>query len=332
MATNKRAYMNNPYNLSFGKRPLQMIERTEEEKEVYSAFVEDDQQTLMITGVRGCGKTVFLRTMAREFRMKEDWVVVELNPVEDISLALLSRLSSMTSFSSLFKNAGINLSFWQFGINIKNQPPITDTITALTEVLKVIKRQGKKVLIILDEVVANQYIKTFSHDFQILMGDDLPVYLLMAGLYQNISLLQNEKTLTFLYRTPKLFLPPFPSPDVAGMYQYAFGIDSKLAIKMAKTSGGYAYAFQLLGFFMWKFDDFEKAKSCTKQSLFDYSYEKIWDELSDEQQKMCLEIINPRGKNFSKRSWKELEREGITNEKREFVLPMFDDFIKENIE
>ena len=68
-----------------------------------------------------------------------------------------------------------------------------------------LKNKGKKVLFIIDEIINNSYVKVFASNFQIYITQNYPVYLVMAGLFDNISNLQNEKSLTFLYRAPKNF-------------------------------------------------------------------------------------------------------------------------------
>ena len=73
----------------------------------------------------------------------------------------------------------------------------------------------KRQLFIIDEIINNQYVKLFVSNFQIYITKNYPVYLVMAGLYDNISNLQNEKSLTFLYRAPKIFLEPLSIPAVS---------------------------------------------------------------------------------------------------------------------
>ena len=52
----------NPYTLTFGKSPEQIIERLSQMNEVISTFRNEPpaQQAYIITGVRGSGKTVFI--------------------------------------------------------------------------------------------------------------------------------------------------------------------------------------------------------------------------------------------------------------------------------
>ena len=78
--------------------------------------------------------------------------------------------------------------------------------------LESLKKNGKRVLIAIDEVTSTPCMREFVHSFQMFVRQDLPVFLIMTGLYQNIDLLQNEKGLTFLYRAPKITLSPLRSP------------------------------------------------------------------------------------------------------------------------
>ncbi len=74
--------------------------------------------------------------------------------------------------------------------------------------LQSVKAQRKKVLVTIDEAVCNKTMKEFASVFQIYMRQELPVFLTLSGLYEKIYELQNEETLTFLYRAPKVELQP----------------------------------------------------------------------------------------------------------------------------
>ena len=50
--------------------------------------------------------------------------------------------------------------------------------------LGALKRKGKKVLITIDEVVNTKEMRLFISAFQIFLREELPVFLLMAGLYE----------------------------------------------------------------------------------------------------------------------------------------------------
>ena len=81
---------------------------------------------------------------------------------------------------------------------------MVDIETALARMLDSLRKHHKKVLVTIDEVTNNQNMRIFASSFQIFIRHDLPLFLLMTGLYENINKLQNEDSLTFLYRAPKI--------------------------------------------------------------------------------------------------------------------------------
>ena len=78
--------MNNPFTLSFGKKPTQFISRITQTNEIVDNFKAEQpsNQIYMLTGVRGSGKTVLMTTIANMLREGEAWIVLELNPERDL--------------------------------------------------------------------------------------------------------------------------------------------------------------------------------------------------------------------------------------------------------
>ena len=109
--------MQNPFTLTFGKSPLEPVERPVQTNEIIDAFTADpvNQQMFIITGVRGSGKTV-----------------------------MLSKLNSNATCSGIIKAAKINLSFFGFGAEIEGSTPITDAETAIIEILERIRKKGNR--------------------------------------------------------------------------------------------------------------------------------------------------------------------------------------------
>ena len=146
-------------------------------------------------------------------------------------------------------------------------------------------------LFIIDEILNNEYVRKFAGYFQIYITQNYPVYLVMAGLYDNISSLQNDKNLTFLYRAPKIFLEPLSIPAMTTSYRATFGIEASEAVAMAKLTRGYPFAFQILGYLKWEMNaDIEKLLPKFDEMLTTYAYEKIWSELSTLDQKVVYVI------------------------------------------
>lgn len=283
--------MTNPFSLSFGREPLSFIERGRQSREIIDSFSEENPacQVYMITGVRGAGKTVMLTDIAKYFRKEKDWIVVDLSPERDLLQMLAAELSNRPELLSIFQDAKINLSFLGLGLEIDGVPPITDVSVAVTRMLERIGKKGKRVLITIDEVSRNQTMREFVSLFQIFMRQDLPVFLAMTGLYENIYELQNEKTLTFLYRAPKMELQPLNIGMIASKYSEIFQLDEDEALQMAKETKGYPFAFQVLGYLCWRNEaKWTEVLPEYSQYLEEYVYEKLWSELSSNDRKVLI--------------------------------------------
>lgn len=279
----------NPFTLTFGREPVSLISREQDSAEILEGFRQDppDCQALMITGVRGSGKTVMLTGISNELRQQKDWIVVDLNPERDMLQMLAAELSNRPALGQLFKDASINLSFLGFGLNIDGEPPITDITVALDRMLSVLTKRGKRLLITIDEVTSTPRMREFAAQFQICLRKNYHIFLLMTGLYENINRLQNEKTLTFLYRTPRIEMAPLSTVMIAEKYAEVFHLTEKDALGMAKMTNGYAYAFQLLGYLCFKKNKpFRDVLSEYDANLEQYVYGKIWSELSETDQKI----------------------------------------------
>ena len=337
----------NPFSLTFGKEPKSMIERDKQTSEIVEGFRSENPefQVCMITGVRGSGKTVMLTAVSNELRKEKDWIVIELSPERDLLRALAADLSNRTELLQIFRDAKINLSFLGFGIEIDGVPPVTDTVTALDRMLAQLSKKGKKLLVTIDETVCNRQIREFASQFQIFLRRDYNIFLLMTGLYENIYDIQNEKTLTFLYRAPKIELSPLNRILVAKKYKSELGLDDASADEMADIVKGYPYAFQVLGYLCYKrglpyksvMDEFDAY-------LEEYVYDKIWSELSLADRKLLAsmaecestdvaDIRRIRGISSSEFSVyrKRLMKKGIAVSNRygtlDFSLPRFREFV-----
>ncbi|MFQ6824788.1 MAG: hypothetical protein ACLRTZ_15885 [Agathobacter sp.] len=106
--------------------------------------------------------------------------------------------------------------------------------------------------VLFDEMTNSEYMKVFAGAFQIFVRQELPVFLLGTGLYENIEELQNEKSLTFLYRAPKIQLKPLNNVAIINKYKTIFNISAEQASQMTGLTKGYPFAFQVLGYLKWR--------------------------------------------------------------------------------
>ena len=228
----------NPYTLMFGREPAQLISRAAQMSIVTDSFLAESpsQQIYILTGVRGSGKTVMVTEISRSIAQNSDWIVVELNPERDMLTALAAKISSNHSLAEIFKASSINLSFFGFGLEVHGVAPITDIEVALSRMLSSLRKHGKRVLVTVDEAANTQNMRTFASAYQIFVRQDLPLYLVMTGLYENIHSLQNAKRLTFLYRAPKIGLRPLNIGTIAENYRKNLSVGQGKALQMAKLT------------------------------------------------------------------------------------------------
>ena len=292
--------MSNPFELTFGLKPSNYISRLKQNEEIVSNFVsERGNKVFLITGVRGTGKTVMLSHIAKQFEDKKDWIAVELIPSYDMLEQLAASLYDMSLLNKIFNAKTFGFSFGGISFSISGEKPVTNIISLIEIMLDRIKKSGKKVLITVDEISNNEFVKPFTQVFQLLIRKEYPVYLLMTGLYQNIYELQNNKDLTFLYRAPKINLEPLNLSAIAQSYQELLKIKKEEAIELAKLTKGYALAYQIIGYLVYE----RKNPSIDSdlllkfdQYLQEYVYDKLYSELS-ENDKVILKAFDSDGIN-----------------------------------
>lgn len=287
--------MNNPFTLSFGKKPLQYISRLSQTQQILETFQAPvpSNQIFMITGVRGSGKTVMMTNIAHELKADDSWIVIELNPTRDLLQSLAAKIYSLPEMHARFLNARLDFSAFGLGLSVENSTPATDIENVLELMLDQIKESGKRLLITIDEVTCSEYIRIFVSSFQIFLRQEQPIFLLMTGLYENLYDLQNDKSLTFLYRAPKLLLEPLNYTAVRNHYMKIFNIDTESASKMTSLTKGYPFAFQVLGYLYWEnrsTKNIDEILPEYDQYLEEYVYSKIWSELSEQDQRILLSI------------------------------------------
>jgi len=344
--------MKNPFTINFGKVPSQYIDRQILIDEIVEELQAEDiqNQCFMLSGTRGSGKTVTMTAIENRLSEDDDWIIIRLNPTRDMIGGLVAKLYDSKRFLTRFIDASINLSKFGIGLNIASKSPVADIESALEIILGEISKKNKRLLVTIDEVSNSQYMREFASSLQIMIREDLPIFLIMAGLYENVREIIDDKELTFLYRATQYDMEPLNLTLVAATYRNVLEISQEQASEMAVLTKGYPFAYQALGKYTWedeRHEITEQVLARLDEALSHYVYEKIWKELSPMDQRYMsfiveketmataelLELSGKKKNEFSQYRIR-LKDKGLINVSTRgmisYTLPRFDVFVKEH--
>lgn len=290
-----KKYENNPFTLSFGNKPYEYVSREKDKADIIEKLTNEPpiSHCFIITGVRGSGKTVMLTSISKYFLEQDNWVVIGLNPEDNMREALAAKLYTSSKVKHLFIEKNFNFSFHGISFSISGKNPIFNIDDLLDKMFKELSKQKIKVLITIDETSNNTYMKQLALSFQMLIREDYQLFILATGLFENISSLENENNLTFLIRAPKLYLCPLNLSAISNSYKTTLSLENDEAIKCAKLTKGYAFAFQLLGYLMYEENKNKIDNDLLNQFdqyLDEFVYSKIWSSLTKIEQKILISI------------------------------------------
>lgn len=341
--------MQNPFSISFGRVNEKIIERDVELQPIFEDFNSKSTRNTVyvITGPRGCGKTVALGHVLDVYKGKDNWVVARLSQSSNMLEQMASILYENGLAKFKFLRAEFSFSFQGISFSVKGENSVSSIHVYLTKLLEYYKKKGIRVLVAIDDISKNEGMVEFIRAYQGFLIDHYDVFLLMSGLSKNISKLETDRSLTFLFRAPKIKLPPLSLYAIASSYQETFVISEEESFKLAKLTKGYAMAYQLLGDIIFRAKEKTISQKVLKEfdvKLSEWSYEIIWSELSNQERNILVLIADGHSTNqkimeelnISKGNLaiykKRLSDEGLLNVgtrgNASLSLPRFDYFIK----
>ena len=281
----------NPFTLMFGRPPRTLVSRDNNLSEIIESFsgTHPVSQTYLISGVRGSGKTVLMTEVEKRLAESGDWITVDLNINQDLMEDLANRLKDACKRIPNYFEKGLDISAFGFSIGIGGADTNRDSVSVTENLLEYARRKGKRVLICIDEVTNGKNMRVFASQFQIFARRDFPVFLLMTGLYENIYSIQNDPSLTFLLRSPKIDLGPLNLRQNTGQYRRLLGMEEEEARACAELTKGYAFAFQALGMLCYEYREelaWEEILEKLDSLLDEFVYRKIWAALSEREQQI----------------------------------------------
>lgn len=285
----------NPFMPGFGRYPKLLLDQQQNLVDYLTRLFNDDvkAQTSLVYGARGTGKTVFLLSVQQALTEYPDWHFIRLNANQgDLLFQLLHALQieTRTPLNDIFKNimgTGITLRSTSTGQQI-------DYHYYLVQLLERLQQRHQHVLIAIDEVNPNDDLRYFSAEYQTLIGSDYPLALLMTGLPSQVTSLQNDKTLTFLLRSHRIHLKPLDKISISENFRRVFEggkrqFEFSEIQRLTQAVGGYAYAFQLVGYYTWQLTEttpqitpaiVDKVITNLKHDLYQNAYLRMYQDLT----------------------------------------------------
>lgn len=352
--------MQNPFTTTFSKAPEYTYIATHKTDEILENFSYESpsESVYKITGVRGSGKTVILAKVEEELRgegnKEKSWIVLDLNPTRDMLGQMAAMLHKEGFGRSDTKNRSVNVSATVLGTGggigyaAEKEDIYFDMGVEVESMIQQAQENGKKILVGIDEVSKTSEMIKFASEYGRWLRANYPVYLVCTGLYENIQEVSNVKNLTFFRRATTIKTEPLNMVRMSEMYKSKLGVEGSVAREMAKCTKGYAYAFQKLGALYFKKRNTETLEDlipALKAELFAYSYEKVWEEMTETdrflvsiitekneyKREEVLRRMGERAGNYSMYRDRLIKR-GILEARQAYIslaLPFFADYVKE---
>ena len=291
------AAMMNPFTIAFGREPFEVVARDAELNQIYESFEGQGIPTdaYVITGPRGCGKTVALSMLLDNFSRRDGWLAIRLNISDGMLEQLAAKLYEAGKMRRLFLKAQFSFSFHGVSFAIQGENPVPTVDSLLSKMFAYLKTKNMKVVIGVDDVGSSKDLANFIRAFQGFAMDRFDVKLVLTGLYDSIKRLQRGDSLTFLARARRVSLSPLPLSVVASSYCSIFDIPPEKGAALAKLTKGYAFAYQALGSILFRDGKKEADEAVLKEFdslLFAMSYEIIWPDLTETERKVLKGIAS----------------------------------------
>lgn len=346
--------MHNPFNPTFGDVPRFFLPDKQDmtvDELVKVITTSDFGRSFLITGVRGAGKTAFMMQLVKQIQTHHDFIWADLINREGILTSLAQQIKEQLA-SPLKRVVGhvTGVTLGPVGVTRDEEAATVDH--QLDYLFQQVKAQRKRVLITIDEVTNDKPMRNFIQLFNAFKRKEYPIFVVMTGVPDLILSLQNDNRLTFLLRSEKIMLGQLNQLEMARAYEEALPqLPQGEITRMVQMTAGYSYAFQLLGYLVYKALNEQQASPKNavasvmrryQQELFEKAYQKIFSDLSEQDRAYLYAvrqnrslgeaaILMKKSNVYVAQYRRRMIERGIiqpsTNGHVRFVLPNFEDYL-----
>lgn len=258
---------NSPFRPGYGKQPIVFgghQEALEEFSDLFRHYDFGENQSILISGLRGAGKTSMLGMLQDQAR-SAGWLVIR----DDASSGLMDRVVETTVptlIQGLDKDARIRLkglSIWEFSAEFEYvdreravKPLLRNDLLALSEAT-----DNRGILVLIDEVSSGKVrlreLSRFALEISHALEEGANIVVAFAGVKIDLDELLKQPHTTFLRRSRELDfrrLSPSETQRVLKETTQMGGrqMDDDAAVKLMTISQGYPYLVQLAGDYAWR--------------------------------------------------------------------------------
>lgn len=257
-----------PFTPGYGKKPAIFGGHGEDLNELRAVFETLDfgeNHSVLVSGLRGVGKTSFLTTLQDAAR-ESGWLVIS----DDASAGLMGRVMDSTiptlinEMTPETRARLTSLGIWEFSADVEYvdrhrvvKPQLRTDLVALSSAMGA----DGGILITIDEVSAGKVrlreLSRFALQVSHALEDGAQIMVVFAGVKVSLDALLAEEHTTFLRRSRELEFERLSAPETRRVFVETAGIggraiNEEALDKLVSLAQGYPYLVQLAGDYAWR--------------------------------------------------------------------------------
>jgi hypothetical protein len=296
----------NPFHPQFGKRPDKFIGRDQIIRDFVGGIDNPNSpnRTTIMTGIRGSGKTALVSGISEAIDRKR-FIVVDVTAGSELNQSILDQMQlELEEPERQITGVSVGALGFSLGVSASLKDSPHGFRYHLAKLAKECVKRKRGLVFLIDEIHNDSSdTREFVTSYQHLMRDGHNVALLMAGLPKSVAGVLNDKVLTFLHRSHRIKLGNVDTMLVNRLYELTFAnagfaMPDGLAADAAKSTCGFPYLIQLVGYYLWNAsgqkptgEDLEEALLNSKSELFQNVYQIMWREASEVDRQFLVAML-----------------------------------------